>query len=82
MNVRLLLVCALALSSCATPAVKPDPAPPSVVALPRARLAPPDAEMMVPREPDFLQKVLNFWSVKPAAPIPSSASSPSVKPES
>ena len=63
-----LLLLALALSSCATPGIKPEPAPPAVVKLAKAKLPDPPPEVMVPRAPSFQERLVNFFSSSPAKP--------------
>lgn len=60
----LLLICALALCACASP-LRPAP---KVVEVPSAHLAPAPADVMQPREPNFLSRLLNFLSDSPAMP--------------
>lgn len=67
-SMALALLCALALSSCATP---PDAAIP--VDVKPARLAPAPANVMQTQEANFLSRLLSFFSAKPAEPMPSSS---------
>ena len=67
------LLCVLALSSCATPDL--PPAPPSVIEAPRLRLPDPPAEVMQPREPNFRQRLLDFFCPSCTTPMPSPGSS-------
>lgn len=67
------LLCALALSGCATPAL--PPVPPSVIEAPRLRLPEPPAEVMLPREPNFRLRLLDFFCPSCTTPMPSSDSS-------
>jgi hypothetical protein len=67
------LLLLLALSSCATPDVLP--APPSVIEVPGPRLRPPPDSVMQAQEPNFRQRLLDFFSPKPTALTPSSGSS-------
>jgi len=53
------LLCALALSGCATPAL--PPAPPAVIEAPRLRLPEPPEAVMQPRAPSFHQRLLDFF---------------------
>lgn len=66
LTTALLLICALALSACASnlPAAKQ----PMAVAPPV--LPPAPADVMVKREPNFQQRLLNFLSDSPAKPTP------------
>lgn len=67
-NVRLmLLLCVLALYGCATP-IQPASVPVEVSA---AKLAPAPADVMVPREANFRQRLLNFFSTSPSMPTTS-----------
>jgi hypothetical protein len=59
------LLCVLGSSSCATQA--PPPAKVPVLVAP-AKLPPAPADVMVPREANFLQRLLNFSSTSPAKP--------------
>ena len=68
----LLIACALALSGCQSPL----PPAPRLVETPKAVLPPAPADVMVEREPNFLKRLLDFLSEKPAEPTPSSTSSP------
>ena len=69
----LLLPLTLALCSCATPAKLPEPAPPAVVELAKARLTQPDPEMMEPVLANFQERLLDYFQ---QTPVPSSLPSP------
>lgn len=62
----------LALSSCATQTSLP-PAPPRVIEVPVAKLAPVPAWIMEPRKPDFLERLLSFYGVLLPKQIPPSS---------
>lgn len=61
------------LSSCATPEL--PPAPPSVIEVPGPRLAPPPTGVMVKREANFRERLLNFFCPSCTRPTMSSGSS-------
>ena len=62
----LLLLLSLALFACGTPVVKPEAAPPAVVQLARPQLPPAPPEVLVVREPNFQQRLLDFFQQTPA----------------
>ena len=78
-TIAILLLCALALSSCTTPESLPA-APPQVVEVPGPRLAPPPADVMVKREANFRERLLNFFSASPEKPTTSPDSSTKPRP--
>ena len=63
LSMPLWLVLAL-VSGCATPDV--PPAPPSVLRIEAPRLGPPPPDVMVQREPNFLERLQSFFQQKPA----------------
>ena len=69
----------LVLCGCQTQATKPETAPP-VIALARAQLPPAPPEVMEVRQPNFQERLLNFFSGLQAKQTKLSASSPSPKP--
>ncbi len=76
-NVNMMLIwllCALALSGCATPDV--PPAPPSVIEGPKLRLAAPPDSVMEPRQADFRKRLLDFFCSSCTTPIATPGSSP------
>lgn len=58
-----LLLLALLLAGCGS-----TPSTPVVIQPETAQLPPPPPDVMVQREADFLERLLNFLSEKPAAP--------------
>lgn len=66
------LLCALALSACATPL--PPPCEP--VSVPPPSLPPAPANVMVERLANFRTRLLNFFSTSPSTPTTPPASSP------
>ena len=58
------LICAMAACACAS---LPS-APPQVIEVQAAKLPPAPAEVMVPRQASFLDRLLNFLSAKPVEP--------------
>lgn len=58
------LLCALAIAGCtSTPPVR-------LVETQCPELSPPPADVMVKREPNFLERLLSFLSASPAKPTP------------
>ena len=68
---KILPLLALVLCACGTQV--PTPSKPVEVA--PAKLPPPPADVMVKREATYRQALLNFFSSKQTAPMPSSTSS-------
>ena len=65
---------------CATPGTAPEPAPPALLQLPRPQLPPPPQQIMMPRVPNFQQRLLNFFSPSLEKPTTPPASSLLLKP--
>ena len=74
-SISLLTACALALAGCSS-----LPAAPRLVETPQLVLPPAPADVIVPREPNFLQRIQNFFSGSEPKPTASSISSPPAKP--
>ena len=70
------LICVMAACACGS---LPS-APPQVIEIPVARLPPPPAEVMVPREANFRARLLRIFLPSPTTPTPSSANSQAAKP--
>lgn len=61
-----LLSCVVAISGCACP----PSTPPSVLEVHPPRLPPPPADVMVPREPSFRDRLLRLFYASPPKLIP------------
>ena len=73
------LLFVLALSGCASSIPLPPP-PCTPVTVPPAQLPPPPADVMVPRDPTFRDRLLSIFSPSPTTPTTSPASSPPARP--
>jgi len=59
------IVCVMALTACSS-----TPPVPRLVETPQLHLPPPPADVMVPREPNFLERIRSFFSDSAPTPTP------------